>query len=213
MIDLTQYKELMKCKKQMKKIEKECEKLVNKEKKINFEKAMEKYDEIYKPYKKYIHTTFAETVFNLLTQLNPKLIEHRTGKKLKFNEVFGDDFNKLNESMVIHLYKLANETSAIYKYEDEVKRLDEKILKGGDYLKPCEIGFETPVWRNGEELECSYQYGLPIEVWKQISYEEKVKNDEMFESLSQRERAEYMNKTYKMKYKLKNYSNEKPQEK
>ena len=213
MIDLTQYEELTKVYKQAQKLERECEKQVNKAKRINFEKAMQDYDRIYEPYIKFRDTIFAETAFNVLLKINPVLIEHRTGKKLKFVEVFGRDFNKLTKSMVLHVIMLVRESSIVYKFKVDVKMLNEISIKNGDYERPCQVGFESPIWRNGEEIDAGYQYGIPSDEWLNLSYEGKVKNDEKFESMSQRERAEYMNKNYGMKYKLKNYSNEKPQEK
>ena len=213
MIDLTQYEELTKVYKQAQKLERECEKQVNKAKLINFEKAMQDYDKMYEPYIKFRDTVLAQTIFNFLLKLNPVLIEHRTGKKLKFVEVFGRDFSKLTQSMVLHVIMLVRESSIIYKFQDDIKMLNERIIKNGDYEKLCQIGFETPIWRNGEEIDGGYQYGIPSNEWLKLSYDGKVKNDNKFESMSERERAEYMNKNYGMKYKLKNYSDEKPQEK
>ncbi len=213
MIDLTQYEELTKVYKQAEKLERECEKQVNKAKRINFEKAMQDYDKIYQPYTTFQDTIFAETGFNVLFKINPVLIEHRTGKKLKFVEVFGRDFSKLTKDMIIHVYKLVIETSVVYKFKDDVKMVNGQIAEGGKYKKPCQIGFEMPIWRNGEEIDAGYQYGIPSDEWSNLPYEGKVKNDEKFISMSKRERAEYMNKNYGMKYKLKNYSDEKPQEK
>ena len=213
MIDLTQYEELTKVYKQAQKLERECEKQVNKAKRIDFEKAMQDYDKIYEPYTTFQDTIFAETGFNVLLKINPVLIEHRTGKKLKFIEVFGRDFNKLTKSMVITIYLLINETSVMYKFKDDVKMPNGNINKGGKYESPCQIGFETPVWRNGEEIECCYECGIPQEVRSKMTPAERIQNRLKFQSMSQRERAEYMNKNYGMKYKLKNYSDEKPQEK
>lgn len=133
MIDLTQYEELTKVYKQAQKLERECEKQVNKAKRIDFEKAMQDYDKIYEPYIKFRDTVLAQTIFNFLLKLNPVLIEHRTGKKLKFVEVFGRDFSKLTQSMVLHVIMLVRESSIIYKFQDEIKMLNERIIKNGDY--------------------------------------------------------------------------------
>ncbi len=210
MIDLTQYEELTKVLKQAQKLERECEKKVNKEKRIDFDKAMQDYDKIYEPYTIYQDTIFAKTAFEVLSHINPILVEHRTGKKLKFSEVFGEDFEKLTEDMVIHVYKLVNELSVNYKFEEETKRLDGKIIKGGDYERPCQLGFETPIWRNGEEIERGYEFGAPLDVRSKMTPEQRRQSRLAFQAMSDRERAEYMNKNYGMKYKLKDYSNDKP---
>ena len=212
MIDLTQYEELTKVYKQAQKLERECEKQVNKAKLINFEKAMQDYDKIYEPYIKFRDTVLAQTIFNFLLKLNPVLIEHRTGKKLKFVEVFGRDFSKLTQSMVLHVIMLVRESSIIYKFQDDIKMLNERIIKNGDYDKPCQIGFEMPIWRNGEELDSGFEFGLPLYIKIKMTSEQLKKHRIIFKSMSQRERAEYMNKNYGMKYKLKNYSDEKPQQ-
>ncbi len=210
MIDVTQYEKLLKVYKQSQKLERECEKKVNKEKRIDFDKAMQDYDKIYEPYTIYQDTIFAKTAFEVLTHLNPILVEHRTGKKLKFSEVFGEDFEKLTEDMVIHVYKLVNELSVNYKFKEETKRLDGKIIKGGDYEKPCQLGFETPIWRNGEEIERGYEFGAPLDVRSKMTPEQRRQSRLAFQAMSDRERAEYMNNNYGMKYKLKDYSNNKP---
>ena len=212
MIDLTQYEELTKVLKQAQKLERECEKKVNKEKRIDFDKAMQDYDKIYEPYTIYQDTIFAKTAFEVLSHINPILVEHRTGKKLKFSEVFGEDFEKLTEDMVIHVYKLVNELSVNYKFEEETKRLDGKIIKGGDYERPCQLGFETPIWRNGEEIERGYEFGAPLDVRSKMTPEQRRQSRLAFQAMSDRERAEYMNKNYGMKYKLKDYSNDKPKQ-
>ena len=213
MIDLTQYEELTKVYKQAQKIDRECDKNFNKAKRINFEEATKNRRKFSEPIRQFQNTIFAETAFNVLLKLNPVLIEHRTGKKLKFIEVFGRDFSKLTKDMIIHVYKLVIETSVVYKFKDDVKMVNGQIAEGGKYKKSCQIGFEMPIWRNGEEIDAGYQYGIPSDEWSNLPYEGKVKNDEKFISMSKRERAEYMNKNYGMKYKLKNYSDEKPQEK
>ena len=61
------------------------------------------------------------------------MIEHRTGKKLKFIEVFGRDFSKLAQRMALHVIMLVRESSIIYKFKDDVKKLNERIIKNGDY--------------------------------------------------------------------------------
>ncbi len=212
MIDLTQYEELTKVLKQAQKLERECEKKVNKEKRIDFDKAMQNYDKIYEPYTIYQDTIFAKTAFEVLAHINPILVEHRTGKKLKFSEVFGDNFEKLTEDMAITIYLLVNETSVIYKFNDDVKKLHGEIEKGGEYSWKCELGFETPIWRNGEEIECGYEFGLPQDVRSEMTPEQRRQSRLAFEAMSDRERAEYMNKNYGMKYKLKDYSNDKPKQ-
>ncbi len=213
MIDLTQYEELTKVYKQAQKIDRECDKNFNKAKRINFEDATKNRRKFSEPIRQFQETIFAETAFKVLLKLNPVLIEHRTGKKLKFVEVFGRDFNKLTKSMAINVYIMVCEKSIVYKFKEEVKMVNGQIDEGGDYKRPCQIGFEMPIWRDGKEIDSGYQYGIPSNEWLKLSYDGKVKNDNKFESMSQRERAEYMNKNYGMKYKLKNYSNEKPQEK
>ena len=212
MIDLTQYEELTKVYKQAQKIDRECDKNFNKAKRINFEEATKNRRNFSEPIRQFQDTIFAETAFNVLLKINPVLIEHRTGKKLKFVEVFGRDFNKLTKSMIMHVYKLVIETSVVYKFKDDVKMPNGNINKGGKYESPCQIGFETPVWRNGEEIECCYECGIPQEVRSKMTPAERIQNRLKFQSMSQRERAEYMNKNYGMKYKLKNYSDEKPQQ-
>ena len=213
MIDLTQYEELTKVYKQAQKIDRECDKNFNKAKRINFEEATKNRRKFSEPIRQFQNTIFAETAFNVLLKLNPVLIEHRTGKKLKFIEVFGRDFSKLTKDMIIHVYKLVIETSVVYKFKDDVKMVNGQIAEGGNYKKPCQVGVERPIWRNGEEIDAGYLYGIPTYKWEIISYEERMSYIEKFLSMSERERAEYMNKNYGMKYKLKNYSNEKPQEK
>ena len=212
MIDLTQYEELTKVYKQAQKIDRECDKNFNKAKRINFEEATKNRRKFSEPIRQFQDTVFAETAFKILLKLNPVLIEHRTGKKLKFVEVFGRDFSKLTKIMAITIYLLINEISVMYKFKDDVKMLNGDINKGGKYESPCQIGFETPVWRNGEEIECCYECGIPQEVRSKMTPAERIQNRLKFQSMSQRERAEYMNKNYGMKYKLKNYSNEKPQQ-
>ena len=212
MIDLTQYEELTKVLKQAQKIEKESDNNFNKEKRINFDDAIKNIRKFSEPCREFQDTIFAKTAFEVLTHLNPILVEHRTGKKLKFSEVFGEDFEKLTEDMVIHVYKLVIEKSVFYKFKDDVKLLNGYVDEGGDYKKPCQIGVESPIWRNGEIIDYGYLYGLPRNVWEKMSYEERIANNEKFISMSQRERAEYMNKNYGMKYKLKDYSNDKPKQ-
>ena len=210
MIDLTQYEELTKVLKQAQKIERECDKNFNKAKRINFDDAIKNIRKFSEPCREFQDTIFAKTAFEVLTHLNPILVEHRTGKKLKFSEVFGEDFEKLTEDMVIHVYKLVNELSVNYKFEEETKRLDGKIIKGGDYERPCQLGFETPIWRNGEEIDSGYEYGISYLEQRDMTVEERIQNMNKFLSMSDRERAEHMNKNYGMKYKLKDYSNNKP---
>ena len=212
MIDLTQYEELTKVYKQAQKIDRECDKNFNKAKRINFEEATKNRRKFSEPIRQFQNTIFAETAFKVLLKLNPVLIEHRTGKKLKFVEVFGRDFSKLTQSMVLHVIMLVRENSIIYKFQDEIKMLNERIIKNGDYEKPCQIGFETPIWRNGEELDSGFEFGLPLYIKIKMTLEQLKKHRIIFKSMSQRERAEYMNKNYGMKYKLKNYSDEKPQQ-
>lgn len=203
MIDLTQYEELTKVYKQAQNLERECEKEVNKEKRIDFDKAMENYDKIYEPYMQYKYDVLAREVFKALTKLNPILVEHRTGKRLSFVEIFGGDFNKLSKTMINNLLMLTREKSIVYKFEDDAKLLNGSFDHGGDYSWQNKIGFESSIWRNGEEVDCGYQYGMPKNMRDKLSYDDKVKNDEKFESMSDRERAEYMNNNYGMKYKLK----------
>ena len=212
MIDLTQYEELTKVYKQAQKIDRECDKNFNKAKRINFEDATKNRRKFSEPIRQFQDTIFAETAFNVLLKINPVLIEHRTGKKLKFVEVFGRDFNKLTKSMTTHVYKLVIETSVVYKFKDDVKMVNGQIDKGGNYKEQCQVGAERPIWRNGEEIDAGYQYGIPTDEWRAMTYEESLAKVKKFESMSKRERAEYMNKNYGMKYKLKNYSNEKPQQ-
>ena len=87
MIDLTQYEELTKVYKQAQKIDRECDKNFNKAKRINFEDATKNRRKFSEPIRQFQETIFAETAFKVLLKLNPVLIEHRTGKKLKFIEV------------------------------------------------------------------------------------------------------------------------------
>ena len=213
MIDLTQYEELTKVYKQAQKIDKECDKNFNKAKRINFEEATKNRRNFSEPIRQFQDTIFAETAFNVLLKINPVLIEHRTGKKLKFVEVFGRDFNKLNKSMAINIYIMVCEKSIVYKFKEEVKMVNGQIDEGGDYKRPCQIGFEMPIWRDGKEIDSGYEYGISYAEKRKMSLEEIEKRMDKFELMSQRERAEYMNKNYGMKYKLKNYSDEKPQEK
>ena len=210
MIDLTQYEELTKVLKQAQKIERERDKNFNKAKRINFDDAIKNIRKFSEPCREFQNTIFAKTAYEVLTNLNPILVEHRTGKKLKFSEVFGEDFEKLTEDMVIHVYKLVNELSVNYKFEEETKRLDGKIIKGGDYERPCQLGFETPIWRNGEEIERGYEFGAPLDVRSKMTPEQRRQSRLAFQAMSDRERAEYMNNNYGMKYKLKDYSNDKP---
>ena len=213
MIDLTQYEELTKVYKQAQKIDRECDKNFNKAKRINFEEATKNRRKFSEPIRQFQDTVFAETAFKVLLKLNPVLIEHRTGKKLKFIEVFGRDFNKLTKSMAINVYIMVCEKSIVYKFKEEVKMVNGQIDEGGDYKRPCQIGFEMPIWRDGKEIDSGYEYGISYAEKRKMSLEEIEKRMDKFELMSQRERAEYMNKNYGMKYKLKNYSNEKPQEK
>ena len=212
MIDLTQYEELTKVYKQAQKIDKECDKNFNKAKRINFEEATKNRRNFSEPIRQFQDTIFAETAFNVLLKINPVLIEHRTGKKLKFVEVFGRDFNKLNKSMAINIYIMVCEKSIVYKFKEEVKMVNGQIDEGGDYKRPCQIGFEMPIWRDGKEIDSGYEYGISYAEKRKMSLEEIEKRMDKFELMSQRERAEYMNKNYGMKYKLKNYSDEKPQQ-
>ncbi len=212
MIDLTQYEELAKVYKQSQKLERECEKNFNKAKRINFDEAIKIRRKFSEPCREFQNTIFAKTAFEVLTHINPILVEHRTGKKLKFSEVFGEDFEKLTEDMTINVYLLANEISVVYKFVDDVKMLNGEIKKGGDFEKSCQIGFETPIWRNGEEIDSGYEYGISYLEQRDMTIEERMQNMNKFLSMSDRERAEHMNKNYGMKYKLKDYSNDKPKQ-
>ncbi len=145
MIDLTQYEELTKVLKQAQKLERECEKKVNKEKRIDFDKAMQDYDKIYEPYTQYKYDVLAKEVFNTLNRLNPILVEHRTGKRLTFVEIFGGDFNKLSKTMINNLVMLIREKSIVYKFEDDVKLLNGSFDHGGDYAWKNKIGFDQKV--------------------------------------------------------------------
>ena len=57
------------------------------------------------------------------------MIEHRTGKKLKFIEVFGRDFSKLAQRMALNVIMFVRESSITYKFKDDTKMLNERIIK------------------------------------------------------------------------------------
>ena len=205
MIDLTQYKELMKCKKHMTKIEKECEKQFRKEFRENPNMTMDRRHEILQPYYNIKDNVYTKMLFDILLELNPVVVEHRTGEHLRFNEVFGEDFETIYEKVKLHIYKMAEESSVIYKFYDNLKRTDEKIIKGGDYLDKENPGYENNIFRNGQISEYGYISGVPKKEWFSLTYEEKEKCEKIFLEKSQREQARYMNENYGMNYNLNDF--------
>ena len=205
MIDLTQYKELMKCKKHMTKIEKECEKQFRKEFRENPNMTMDRRHEILQPYYDIKDNIYTKMLYDIFIDMNPIIIEHRTGERLKFLEVFGGNFEILDNRYKLQVYLMAEENSIMYKFLDDLKRTDDIVKKGGNYEKKMEIGFEAPILRNGLVKEDGYQCGLPLKTWRKLSYEERTYYDEEFCKKSQREQARYMNENYGMNYNLNDF--------
>ena len=205
MIDLTQYKELMKCKKRMTKIEKECEKQFRKEFRENPNMTMDRRHEILQPYYDIKDNIYTKMLYDIFIDMNPIIIEHRTGEQLKFLEVFGKSYEILDNRYKLQVYLMAEENSIMYKFLDDLKRTDDIVKKGGNYEKKMEIGFEAPILRNGLVKEDGYQCGLPLKTWRKLSYEERTYYDEEFCKKSQREQARYMNENYGMNYNLNDF--------
>ena len=205
MIDLTQYKELMKCKKQMKKIEKECDKQFRKEFRENPNLSSERYDELYLPYTKFKQEIYTSMLFKIFVELNPVVVEHRTGERLKFSEVFGTDFETINENVKMQIYMMAEESSVVYKFDEDLKNTKEDITVGGDFYFKEQLGFENDIFRKGQIETYGYMCGLPKKKWFSISSDEKTNFRKMFLAKSQREQARYMNENYGMNYNLNDF--------
>ena len=205
MIDLTQYKELMKCKKQMKKIEKECDKQFRKEFKENPNLSSERYDEIYLPYSKFKQEIYTKMLYNIFIELNTVVVEHRTGERLRFIKVFGTDFEAIDENVKMQIYMMAEENSVVYKFDEDLKNTKEDITIGGDFYFKERPGFENDIFRKGQIETYGYMCGLPKKKWFSISSDEKTNFRKMFLAKSQREQARYMNENYGMNYNLNDF--------
>ena len=205
MIDLTQYKELMKCKKQMTKIEKECEKQFRKEFRENPDMTMDRRHEILQPYYDIKDNVYTKMLYDIFIDMNPIIIEHRTGEQLKFLEVFGKNYEILDNRYKLQVYLMAEESSIMYKFLDDLKRTDDIIKEGGNYDYNLPVGGEPAILRNGKEIKEGYMFGLPYNIYRTTPNEDLKDYYEMWENLSPRGQARYMNEKYGMNYNLNDF--------
>jgi hypothetical protein len=137
---------------------------------------------------------YASVVFHIFCEIDPVLIEQRTGNLIKFSSVYGYNFAKLNEDMKIQLVNYANMGAHIYGLNEEVKSPEGKIIPAG--VSPARLGNETQVWRNGEVMDRGFINGIPTGEIAKMTPEERLTHGRKWRTMTDEQKIEFM-KQYK----------------
>ena len=81
------------------------------EHKILWEKASKEYE-------KYEFEVYRQIIFNVLSKIKPKILNIKTNKKLKWNELFCENYDCLSEDALTSLVGLA-ENYGLYRLSKE----------------------------------------------------------------------------------------------
>jgi hypothetical protein len=122
MIDFRKYEKIMQCAEKEKKIAKTWRALTNKYTYETMEKRpelLQKYNELYKKLRDFQYDVYAREIFNVLTELNPTMVNTDTVKKMKFREAY-PNFEKIDNNDRGQLVVMI-EDGASYPYEIEQK--------------------------------------------------------------------------------------------
>ncbi len=141
----------------------------------------------------------AKAIFDVFININPTLIEVRTGKKFDFVSVYGHNFDCLTEGMIIQLSNYASINSNVYSTDTEIKKPDGKGFVEVHEKSP-RIGFEPPIWRNGKVVDHGFNIGLPTDDYKKITPELRLEHSRKWRIMSDSDKKKFMKEYDKSKF-------------
>ncbi len=135
--------------------------------------------------------------FEILIKLNPFVRERRTNSFFHFKDIYGEDFDALEDDIKEHIPQYLDIGSCVYPLCEQVEGPDGDIEDVEEY-RPCSIGYETPIWKDGKVVDYGYDCGVPINYFYQLSKDVKRDQDYKWDAMSQEEKEEWMkNKSWK----------------
>ena len=195
MIKFTDYQDLVKD-------YKKNEKLYNKSHKLGgYNRSKSDWaesDVLFKQAQEFKETVLARKTFEILVKLNPFVRERRTNSFFHFKDIYGEDFDALEDDrMKAEIVGYLDTGASPYTLCEQVEEPNGMIRDVKEYV-PCSIGYETPIWKDGKVVDYGYNCGVPCNYFGEFEPEIRVQHGRVWDAMSQEEKEEWMkNKSWK----------------
>lgn len=195
MIKFTEYKDLVKD-------YKEYEKLFNasiraKSKRNPTQSDIERAEALLEKCKNIEKNVLPRKTFEILVKLNPFVRERRTNSFFHFKDIYGEDFDAIEDDIKGHIAQYLDIGSCVYPLCEQVEGADGDIQDVKEYV-PCSIGYEEPIWKDGKVVDYGYESGVPRNYFGKFEPDIRVQLGRAWRAMSQEEKEEWMkNKSWK----------------
>ena len=195
MIKFTDYQDLVKDYKKNEKLFDKAHRLDNKRNATDND--IERAKALLEEYGKFKRSVLARKTFEILIKLNPFVRERRTNSFFHFKDIYGEDFDALEDDIKEHIPQYLDIGSCVYPLCEQVERPDGDIEEVEEY-RPCSIGSETPIWKDGKVVDYGYESGVPCNYFGKFEPDIRVQHGRAWRAMSQEEKEEWMkNKSWK----------------
>ena len=195
MIKFTEYKDLVKDYEKNEKLFHTAHRLNNKRNATDND--VKRAEALLEEYGKFRNTVLARKTFEILVKLNPFVRERRTNSFFHFKDIYGEDFDALEDKIKAHIAQYLDIGSYPYPLCEQIERPDGDIKDVEEY-EPCETGYETPIWKDGKVVDYGYECGVPSNYFWKFEPDIRVQHGRVWDAMSQEEKEEWMkNKSWK----------------